>query len=123
MTQDEKAIRELVDTWMAATRAKDLDTILSLMSDDMLFLVPGQPPFGKKEFEAGSRSAPDYKFEGSAEILEMKILGDWAWIRNKIDVSITMPGQAPMKKSGYTLSILRKENGKWRLTRDANLVM
>jgi len=30
--------------------------------------------------------------------------------------------QAPRKRSGYTLTIVRKENGRWRLARDANLM-
>jgi ketosteroid isomerase-like protein len=44
-------------------------------------------------------------------------------LRNYIEVSMTPPGGVAMRHSGYTLSILRKENGRWRLCRDANLVM
>jgi hypothetical protein len=35
---------------------------------------------------------------------------------------MTPPGAAPMRRAGYTLTILRKEQGKWRLARDANLL-
>jgi uncharacterized protein (TIGR02246 family) len=31
---DERAIRELVQTWMTATKAGDIQTVLSLMTDD-----------------------------------------------------------------------------------------
>jgi hypothetical protein len=34
MTDDERAIRELVDTWLAASKADDLATVLSLMTDE-----------------------------------------------------------------------------------------
>jgi uncharacterized protein (TIGR02246 family) len=44
MTDDEQAIRNLVDTWIAATGAGDLSTVLSLMTDDVVFMVPGRPP-------------------------------------------------------------------------------
>jgi uncharacterized protein (TIGR02246 family) len=56
MSEDESAIRELVATWMAASKAGDLDTVLSLMADDVIFMVPGREPFGKEEFAAASRS-------------------------------------------------------------------
>jgi hypothetical protein len=31
-------------------------------------------------------------------------------------------GSKPIKRSGHTLSVLRKENGTWRLARDANML-
>ena len=43
MGNDEQEIRQLVATWMAATKAGDIDTVLSLMSDDVVFLVTGRP--------------------------------------------------------------------------------
>jgi ketosteroid isomerase-like protein len=36
---------------------------------------------------------------------------------------MTPESGAAMKRSGYTLTILRKESGQWRLARDANLVV
>ena len=41
MHDDEAAIRELVSTWMAATKAGDAATVLDLMTDDAVFLVAG----------------------------------------------------------------------------------
>ena len=43
MTNDEQEIRQLVSTWMAATKTGDVETVLSLMADDVVFLMPGQP--------------------------------------------------------------------------------
>lgn len=48
MSEDEKAIRELVQTWMAATKAGNVKTVLSLMADDAVFMVPGQSPLARK---------------------------------------------------------------------------
>ena len=63
------------------------------------------------------------RLEGTAEIHELKVLGDWAWLRNFIEITITPPGGAPVQRSGFTLTILRKEpDGRWVLARDANLV-
>src|SRR5262249_35239639 len=55
MTDDERAIRELVNVWLAASKAGDLQTILSLMTDDVIFMVPGRRPFGKEAFAAASQ--------------------------------------------------------------------
>ena len=49
------------------------------------------------------------------------MIGEWAWIRNHIDVTMG-PAGAAAKRSGYTLTILRKREGRWRLFRDANLL-
>ena len=56
MSPDERAIRDLVDTRMTASREGDIATVLSLMSDDVIFMVPGREPFGKQTFAANSRS-------------------------------------------------------------------
>ena len=46
MTDAERAIRDVLETWMAATKRGDLATVLNLMTDDVVFLVPGLEPFG-----------------------------------------------------------------------------
>jgi uncharacterized protein (TIGR02246 family) len=123
VTEDESAIRELVDTWMAASRAGDIAAVLDLMTDDVLFMTPGREPFGKEQFRAASESMRDVKMDGRAEIREIEVLGDCAWIRNHIDLTVTPAAGGPARRSGYTLTILRKSaDGKWRLFRDANLV-
>ena len=33
MNDDERAIRELIDTWMTASQAGDIETVLGLMTD------------------------------------------------------------------------------------------
>src|SRR4051794_348142 len=37
---DERAIRDLIATWMEASRAGDTAKVLSLMADDVVFQVP-----------------------------------------------------------------------------------
>jgi|SRR3954463_14951332 len=123
MTDDERAIRALVETWMEASKAGDLETVLDLMADDVIFMVAGQEPFGKEAFKANSQAMSGVEMDGRAEILEMQVLGDWAWVRNHIEVTMTPPGGEPVRRAGRTLSILRKGgDGRWRLFRDANLV-
>ena len=123
MNEDERAIRDLVARWMDASQAGDIDTVLGLMTDDVIFMVPGREPFGKEAFAAMSRGMKDARMEGTSDIRELRVLGDWAYLRNHINMTMTPPGGAPVHRAGYTLTILRKErDGRWRLARDANLL-
>ncbi|WP_296654033.1 SgcJ/EcaC family oxidoreductase [Paraburkholderia sp.] len=124
MTNDERAIRELVQTWMDASRTGDTAKVLSLMTDDVVFTVPGQEPFGKAEYAALSKGQQGMRVDGTAEIVELQVLGDWAFLRSRIEISITSPDATQaMRRGGYTLTLLRKDaNGRWLLARDANLV-
>ena len=123
MTDDERAIRTLVDTWMAASRAGDLPTVLGLMADDVIFMVQGREPFGKEAFAAGSQAMKDVHIDGRSELQEVRVLGSWAYLRNHIDLTMTREGAPPVRRSGYTLTILRKEpDGRWLLVRDANML-
>lgn len=108
---------------MAASKSGDLATVLTLMTDDVIFMVPGQEPFGKEAFAAASESKGDTQIEGTSEVLELQVLGNWAFIRNRIDMTATPPDGVPIRQSGYTLTLLRKDaDGHWRLARDANLL-
>ena len=44
MSTDEQAIRNLVEQWHRATAAGDVDTVLGLMAEDVVFLMAGKPP-------------------------------------------------------------------------------
>ena len=123
--RDEQDIRELVSTWMAATRAGDTETLLSLMSDDVVFLTPGQAVMDKAGFAAAALTQTGHAaptFEGRSEIQEIRILGDWAFMWTTLTVVITAQGGQSMTRAGHTLSILKKHNGKWVLARDANML-
>src|SRR2546428_14081492 len=59
MQDDEQAIRQLVATWLSASKAGDTEKVLSLMADDVVFLIPGQPPMrGRAAFAAGPAGPP-----------------------------------------------------------------
>ncbi len=123
MSEDERAIRELVATWMSASRAGDTETVLGLIADDAQFMVVGREPFGKEAFRAAAQPQKDFGVEGTSDIREIQVLGDWAYLRNYLTVTVTPPGGAPIRRAGWTLTILRKTDaGKWVLARDANLM-
>lgn len=121
--EDEKAIRDVVARWFAASQAGDTKAVLELMTDDAIFMVPGREPFGKDEFDKTSEALKDVRIDGNADIRELEVLGDWAFIRSHLTVTMTPRNAAAVRRSGYTLTILRRgEDGHWRLARDANLL-
>ncbi len=120
---DEQAIREMVDTWLEASKKHDLTTLLSLLDDDVLFITSGNEPFGKEQFAAGNDGMKDVQMEVAIDIKEIKVIGEWAWMRSFLNVSIK-PAEGDMTKlSGHILTILRKTaDAKWVIYRDANFV-
>ena len=125
MQSDEKEIRKLVETWMSASKAGDLETVLSLMTDDVVFLTPGQPPMiGKESFAAVSNSQPEpFEIDAVSDIQEIQVFGDWAFMWTKLSVAVTPTKDArPIRRAGHTLTILKKQGGKWLLARDANIL-
>jgi uncharacterized protein (TIGR02246 family) len=126
MNGDERQIRDLVATWMSATKAGDLATVLSLMTDDVRFLVAGRPPFGKQEFAAAMQppapGTPMPDIDGHSEIQEVHVSGEIAYAWSKLRVDVTPPAGKPIRRAGHTLTIFRKTGGRWLLARDANLL-
>jgi uncharacterized protein (TIGR02246 family) len=127
MQSDESAIRQTVATWMSATKAGDLETVLGLMTDDVVFLIAGQQPMlGKSAYAAAAKPKPGQaapKFDGTSEIQEIKVLGDWAFMRSQLTVVVTLPSGEQMTRAGHTLTIFNKRNGRWLLARDANMLV
>jgi uncharacterized protein (TIGR02246 family) len=126
MQNDEQAIRELVAEWQTATAAGDLTKILNLMAEDVVFYVVGQPPMrGREAFAAAFRAAiQQVRIESTAKIEEIRVEGNFAHLANYQNVTMTpLHGGSTMRRSGYTLTILRKEpDGRWVLYRDANML-
>ena len=73
---DERAIRDLVATWMEASRAGDTAKVLSLMAEDVIFQVPGREPFGKAAFAAMSEGMKGVRMVGSSDIRELRACRD-----------------------------------------------
>jgi uncharacterized protein (TIGR02246 family) len=124
-TNDEQAIRELYATWRKATMAEDLPAVLNLIADDAVFYVPGQPPMrGKKEFETMfNATRGKFQVEALSEFEEIAVHGDWAHVASRLAVNMKPRDGGPMQsRAGHTLTVLRKQGGKWVVARDANLL-
>jgi uncharacterized protein (TIGR02246 family) len=122
--QDKQQIRQLVHTWLDASKRGDLPTLLKLLADDVLFITPSKEPFGKEAFAtANKQQMQDTQMEAAIDIKEIEVVDDWAWMRSFLRVSFTQEGKDPMRLSGHILTILQKNSaGQWVIKRDANFV-
>lgn len=126
MTNDEQAIRDLISEWHRATAAGDVDTVLDLMEDNVIFLIAGQPPMeGRAAFATGLRGLlKSHRIESTHEVREVVVSGDLAYSWADLVVRVfPLAGGAPVERSGSALSVLRKNEDRWRVTRDANLLV
>ena len=119
-------IRSAMDEWRRLTAREDLDGLLALTTDDVVFLTPGNPPIGRKEFAEGFRQVSGKaRIESTQDVRDIRISGDIAYAWSELSVVLT-PNDDPGKKwenSGHVLSVFqRSATGKWLLARDANLM-
>ena len=126
MATDEKQIRDLLAEWMAATKAGDVDRVLELMTDDALFLTAGNAPMTRADFEKVARSQVTSRMEidGTLDVHEVRISGDQAFAWSHLSVNVRTPGQEePVERVGHVLTVFFRRDGRWRLARDANLLV
>jgi uncharacterized protein (TIGR02246 family) len=122
---DEQQIRELIETWSAATRAGDLVAVLNLMTEDVVFLTASNVPMRRDDFVAAFKSmAGAVEIDGRSDVQEITVSGDIAVCWNLLEVRVTpMAGGATVKRAGNTLTVFRRgDDRQWRIWRDANML-
>lgn len=123
MGSDERAIRELHTAWIDAVNAGDLERLLALMADDVMFLNPGRAPIGQDGFPAGFAAAHrQSQIRCSSELEEIVVVGEVAYTVCRDSLSVTpRDGGAATELAGHRLTVYRKQpDGRWLLARDAH---
>src|SRR5581483_5845098 len=111
-TYDQQQIREVIATWLRATAAGDVDQVLNLMSEDAVFLVPGQPVMrGRDAFAAALRGALQHvRIEATADVREIRVSGNLAYCWNHLTINATpIKGGEPKRREGFTITIYQKQ--------------
>lgn len=123
MDADEHAIRQVHGTWIDAVNAGDLARLLDLMTDDVVFLNPGQAAFGREGFHAAfSIGHQQFRLRCVSELQEVVVAGNLAHTLSKDSLSLTpRAGGATSQLAGHRLTIYRRQpDGRWLLARDAH---
>jgi uncharacterized protein (TIGR02246 family) len=119
----EDKIAEVHSAWIEAVNAGDLAALLSLMTDDAVFLNPGQAPFGKDGFSPNFSGAVErFRFKCSSDLEEVVVAGEVAYTRSRDTLSLSpRSGGEVTLLAGYRLSVYRQQpDGRWLLARDAH---
>ena len=125
METDEEQIRRIMEDWRRSTLEGDLNAVLALMTDDVVFLTWGNPPMTKKDFADGfGKFAGKIRVDSAQEIKDLHASGDVAYAWSYISVVMTsMESGSTTKRAGHVLTVFRKSSsGSWLLARDANLM-
>jgi uncharacterized protein (TIGR02246 family) len=123
MGPDEQELREVHSTWINAVNAGDLGRLLTLMADVVVFLNPGQPPFGRDGFSANFSAADQQvRIRCISELEEVTVVGEVAYTRSRDALSVTpRAGGEATQFAGHRITLYRKQpDGRWLLARDAH---
>jgi uncharacterized protein (TIGR02246 family) len=126
MGLDEREIREVHSTWIDAVNVGNLVRLLTLMADDVVFLNPGQAPFGRDEFSANFSAAHQQaRIRCSSELEEVVVVGEVAYTRSRDALSvIPRAGGEAAQLTGHRITVYRKQpDGRWLLARDAHTLV
>ena len=120
---DEDAIRKVHASWINAVNAGDLARLLTLMTDDVVFLNPGREPIGQREFPNGFLTGHQRSWiHCVSEIEEVAVFGEVAYTRCRDSLSVKpRTGGEATDLAGHRITIYRKQpDGAWLLARDAH---
>ena len=123
MGPDEQEIRAVHSAWIVAVNAGDLDRLLALATDDVVFINPGQAPVGRDGFSLGFSGAHKrVRIDCTSELEEIVVVGEVAYTRSRDALSVTrLGGGEATKLAGYRITVYRKQpDGRWLLARDAH---
>lgn len=124
MTPEAEALRieEIDRTWIAAFNARDVDTIVSLYTDDVIVMPPGEPTLHGREAVRRWLEAFFERHTARQSLVndEVVVAGAWAWMRGHFTLLIEpLDGSGERRQKGKHLVIWRRQgDGSWMAARD-----
>jgi uncharacterized protein (TIGR02246 family) len=118
MEPNEQAIREVDAAWIEAVNAGDLDRLLGMMAEGVVFLNPGQEPMGREGFGPGFLGAHrEARIVCLSELDEVVVVGDLAYARSRDSLAVTpRAGGDTERLAGHRLTVYRRRpDGRWLL--------
>lgn len=124
LADDLRQIEDLHRRDRAASLARDIDTLVSLMDEDVVLIMPGGPPMrGRAALAAALKASfedtrPDKILEYVHEFEEVRVVGDWAFEWGSYRGTTQKPDGTKVRESGHLMRILRRQPaGGWNVAR------
>ncbi len=116
---DVASVRKFFDDWVKAERNADIAALADSVSEDCVFLLPGQAPRkGREEvrrlYEQFFSAYRDSEVEHHVSIEDAKVVGAYAFFWGVDELTITTGGHS-VKARGYGLGVLKRVgDGRWK---------
>ena len=124
---DVAAIRRLSGDWLAAFHAHDVPRMLTMITEDAVFMAPGMADVrGKPAAEGLYRRlfAQFASVEQQVAIEEIVVSRDWAFARGHEHVTLRpLAGGTAIELKGKGMSVFKREAGGWKFARAINNVV
>ena len=125
MRSDGQAIREAHSAWIDAVNSGELVRLLVMITDDVVFLKPGEDCVGRDGFSTKFSAAhKQLRICCVSELTEVVVVGEVAYTRSRDSLTVApRAGGEESRLAGDRMTIYRKQpDGRWLLARDANVL-
>ena len=116
---DVEAVKNLTEEYDALVNAGDLDSWVSLYTDDAVRMPPNNPALvGKDAIRSVMQSSFEkYTFDIKETAEEVIVAGDWAFARGTYTYTVTSKaGGEPIRDSGKWMAFHKRQpDGSWKI--------
>ena len=114
-----ESLRAFTEDWARLSIAGNRDGILSMLTDDVVFLPPGQPIVeGKKAVEAWLSAFPSIR-SFNPRVVKAESSADFAWARIAFEMTVeSSPGKLTSLIGKGTCTYRKQADGKWLIFSD-----
>lgn len=109
------------DAWIAALKAKDIDGLMSLLTDDVVIMHPGRASVVGSAANRADLAAVLTNFDVNQEAVsdETVLMGEWAFDRSRAVTRLTpiAGGDCIVSRSKAITILRRRSDGAWQIAR------
>jgi uncharacterized protein (TIGR02246 family) len=118
---DRAAIRTMIDDFVAAENAGDIEAIMARTTDDAVMMPPNAPAItGKNAVRAWREDfLSQFTIEAAVPEPEIQAFGDWGFVRGTWAATLTpKEGGEPQEVSYSVIAVVHREaDGSWKEAR------